>query len=262
MNWFSCFAQLQARPKTPTEYSQIGHRLPWQKDFNDCAEYLWIFLNGQVLYEEDVSGGKVHAQIWGEEAIQNYYSGRYDDCTNRISIGIPDKLQMRNVPNVLIHRLHQTFSPDAQIWSFKSGYGERGSNVDRVASSHGNWYDKICHNCVGQDEWGACLKEVHSRRDKMYLKAEGLAAQNGHVLTKWTPLHTAQCCRCGQTIRCNNIFYPTDADDVVGAALLNHCTSKLKNDKFVTDEQLKGMNERAINTVAKCNSCTRKSCEY
>lgn len=133
MNWFKIAQIAQIRP---TEYTQIGHRDPQQDDFNDCDEYLWIWQNGRLDYQEDETGGELHEMIWGEDSLLSSYSGRFDNCTNRISLGIPDSLKFRDVPNSLINQLLKTFSPDAEIWTFRSTDpgSPRGSGAERIAN--------------------------------------------------------------------------------------------------------------------------------
>ena len=109
MNWYKTAQTTESPPKS---YLDIGHR----SEDDECEEYLWIWKNGRLEVTEPV-GEQVHDQYWTNESLLETYTGRYDECQNRISIGIPPALQYNEVPNSLINQLSKKFSPYAEIWA-------------------------------------------------------------------------------------------------------------------------------------------------
>lgn len=123
MNWFSKLAN------NPEHYYQIGH----DESNDECTNYLWAWVGGTLQIEESM--GRIHEQIWGQDVLFNNYTGRYDECANKISVGIPQKYSMRDVPNALLNSLFKQLSPDASIWSFETSPKYVGSGIQRVAQS-------------------------------------------------------------------------------------------------------------------------------
>jgi hypothetical protein len=108
-----------------------------------------------------------------------------------------------------------------------------------------NWYKNAKNNRSRFSSWDKTLKAVHDKRDILFLEAEKKAQEMGHILTKWSPMFTAQCRRCGMTVKCNNVLVESCYPNVTGAATINKCTQQLINEVFVSDEELIGSNDRA-----------------
>lgn len=115
----------------------IGHYGDYREDNPDCDEWLWVFSNGDIEFEEGMPV-KNHANIWPSKLLDSTYSGRYDECLNQISIGIPSRgmIAYKNIPSFLPATLKRKFSPSAQVYSFRIQTPEFPTGVERVASSH------------------------------------------------------------------------------------------------------------------------------
>ena len=75
MNWYR-LAQVTAPVQRPIEYTDIGHMRSDDFDNLDQSEFLWIWLDGRVKYEEHpVSSQIVHGQIWPAETLARTWSG-------------------------------------------------------------------------------------------------------------------------------------------------------------------------------------------
>ena len=111
VNWFNIVKY--SLLNMPSDYTDIGHKIE-----DDCDSYMWIWDKGQFSSRKAV-GDERHEDIW-DIVFGEVYSGRYDECKNMISIAIPPQLENKTVPTALIRKLQNTFSNDADIYSFGS----------------------------------------------------------------------------------------------------------------------------------------------
>jgi len=97
----------------PSDYLDVGH-----KSTEGCNKYIWIWDKGKFDFKK-VEGDDGHAETW-DIHFGEIYIGRYDECKNMISIAIFPALEKKTIPRALIQKLKNTFSNDADIYSFGS----------------------------------------------------------------------------------------------------------------------------------------------
>ena len=97
-------------------YLDIGHnRNRNEEEENDSI--LWAFVDGKIMKEmvSDING---HYQ-WmkelspeGDFSFGDKYHGRYDPDNGDLSLSVPIKYRLRELPNILIKALNREFNPN------------------------------------------------------------------------------------------------------------------------------------------------------
>lgn len=93
-----------AKPKT---YIDIGH--------GTGESFLWVYFRGRLDIRK--TGSRTHEKIWGR-ACMNWWRGRYDGKTNRVSVTPPVSSPFKSAPKALIDLLEEHFGGDIDVWEF------------------------------------------------------------------------------------------------------------------------------------------------
>ncbi len=94
----------------PKDYIDIGHL--------DEA-ILWLYYR-QRIDTASTKGGRTHAKVWGEKASE-YWRGRYEPKTGKLSITPPFMHRNRNAPQYLIDKLEEKFGGGCDVYQFNPG---------------------------------------------------------------------------------------------------------------------------------------------
>ena len=113
-NWYKVAQQVVENPTMP--YYEIGHE--GEGNFKHSKpNFMWLFSNGVVNVVEETDMTPEHQSAFPDENIENFYSGRYESDTGRLSVMIPysQKIQIirRQVPSMIMRLLRNKF-PEIQ----------------------------------------------------------------------------------------------------------------------------------------------------
>jgi len=96
-------------------YYEIGHD-GYNKYHNPTGnDFLWIYLDNKIKYHPITSRFDVHTRIWPDSSLYNY-GGRFD--ANRKLVSIVNPFEGREIPNIIISKLYDTFGNDIEIAEF------------------------------------------------------------------------------------------------------------------------------------------------
>jgi hypothetical protein len=105
-------------------YFSVGHG-----DFSEEHGYIpafvaWIIINGRLQVsevtdnEEGIGGGETHGMLWGHNVADKNYKGRYEPQTGRLTIVKPERLQYRDIPDIIMNQLESKFKNITEIRMF------------------------------------------------------------------------------------------------------------------------------------------------
>jgi hypothetical protein len=107
--------QPQTKPKSElSEYLSVGHD-PINLRNPDCKVTAWVYRNG-VVEAKEVGNTGGHSSLFTNVNWGEVYAGRYDACTQQLSIAPPVAQQMPRVPSLLIRQLRRTFGNDCRFY--------------------------------------------------------------------------------------------------------------------------------------------------
>ena len=111
MNWYK---------QAQEYYQEIGHFDPATLYFPKEAGQvdIWAFIDGRLHVVKNAMAEDTHMNLWGSEMEDTDYYGRFENKTKRCSIVIPDMYRGREIPNVILKALYNTFGPDIKIIGF------------------------------------------------------------------------------------------------------------------------------------------------
>lgn len=95
---------------TPKDYIDIGH-------LDDAI--LWLWRRGK-METASTKGGRTHAKVWTDKA-SDYWRGRYEPDTGKLSITPPFLKRHKNAPQWLIAGLEEEFGGDCDLYQFNQG---------------------------------------------------------------------------------------------------------------------------------------------
>jgi hypothetical protein len=100
------------KPVNPPEhYIDIGHGQP--------GAIVWLYRDGRVW--KGLASAGTHEERWGMDAM-NFWRGRYDPQTNKLSVVGPVALENSSPPHDLMQALKSVFT-NAEVVQFNSlGY--------------------------------------------------------------------------------------------------------------------------------------------
>jgi hypothetical protein len=114
MNWYKQAQQVVENPTIP--YYEIGHEGEGTFEHSE-PNLMWLFSNGVVNVVEETVMTPEHQSAFPDESIEDFYSGRYEPDTGRLSVMIPysQKIQRirRQVPSMIMRLLRSKF-PEIQ----------------------------------------------------------------------------------------------------------------------------------------------------
>jgi hypothetical protein len=97
-------------------YYEIGHD-GYNKYRNPTGnDFLWIYLDNKIKYHPITSHFDVHPRIWPDSSLYNNYRGRFD--ANRKLVSIVNPFEGKEIPNIIISKLYDTFGNDIEIAEF------------------------------------------------------------------------------------------------------------------------------------------------
>lgn len=109
------------------QYFAIGHG-----DFNEetgiqSSFQVWVFLNGEIQTSDVIKinkrtgnpvGGGTHGSLWGHDACNRTYKGRYEVETGILSIVKPCGKEKFPIPQFVQDALHEAFPYITRIAEF------------------------------------------------------------------------------------------------------------------------------------------------
>ena len=121
MNWLQKISQ---------SYLDIGHRDEeyafgndfFNKDINKIPDFvLWVFANGDLetssVNPQDKGGGDSRHATWSPDSSQ-YYSGRYEPETGRLSVSKPISKHFYPIPSALLQLLREKLGFISKVYEF------------------------------------------------------------------------------------------------------------------------------------------------
>ena len=124
MNWYKKAIETETETETeiPITYESFGHSdyETMETDPNN-PNYIWIFFEGNVLAREETGDVPTHQDAFSLLGIPmvKVFRGRYDSKQDVITIIKPyGAATFRPIPDIVVHRLREKFSPTAEIMEF------------------------------------------------------------------------------------------------------------------------------------------------
>jgi hypothetical protein len=94
-------------------YFGVGHGDYSEEHGFEPQYVVWALIGGTLRVSKpiDPEGGRdvTHGSLWGHEVTDRDYKGRYEPETGRLTVVKPERMRMREIPDMLWTRLRSKF---------------------------------------------------------------------------------------------------------------------------------------------------------
>ncbi|MHA1469022.1 MAG: hypothetical protein ACTSSP_00525 [Candidatus Asgardarchaeia archaeon] len=124
MNWYkrSQLSTVDVIEDHNKDYLEIGHDYYRGKNPPpNKPNYLWMFHNGEILYEEETSERSNHGMVEEWKILSgDIFSGRFESATGSLSISRPQTgvREYLPIPKSILYKLYQKFPGIKQVYIF------------------------------------------------------------------------------------------------------------------------------------------------
>jgi hypothetical protein len=106
-------------------YFGVGHGDYTEEHGHSPVFIVWAIIEGRLRTSkpidpdvENFGGGPTHGSLWGHDVVDRGFKGRYEPETGRLLIVRPERLQHRDIPDVIMQQLESKFKNITEIRLF------------------------------------------------------------------------------------------------------------------------------------------------